>query len=52
MWSVRLCNAYNILMQTAQSEDVKVDIPFGEYAQPIFESQVETYGESKSWMWR
>lgn len=39
-------NAYNILMNKAV-EEVKVDIPFGEYANPSFESQVETLSKAR-----
>lgn len=39
-------NAYNILIGQ-QVEDVKVDIPFGEYANPSFESQVETLAKAR-----
>ena len=39
-------NAYNILLRQP-IEDVKVDIPFGEYANPSFESQVETVSKGK-----
>ena len=39
-------NAYNILMKKSV-EDVKVDIPFGEYANPSFESQVETMAKAR-----
>lgn len=39
-------HAYNILTG-ATLEDVKVDIPFGEYANPSFESQVETVSKGK-----
>lgn len=40
-------NAYNILHNQA-TEEVRVDIPFGEYANPSFESQVETVGKGKT----
>lgn len=40
-------NAYHILMRE-QLEEVKVEIPFGEYANPSFESQVETIGKAKT----
>ena len=36
------------LLHTTALEDVKVDIPFGEYANPSFESQVETVGKGKT----
>lgn len=39
-------NAYHILHGQAV-EEVKVDIPFGEYANPSFESQVETVAKGK-----
>ena len=39
-------NAYHILHGQA-IEEVKVDIPFGEYANPSFESQVETVAKGK-----
>lgn len=39
-------NAYNILNKKA-TEKVKVTIPFGEYANPSFESQVETVSKGK-----
>lgn len=40
-------NAYNLLNKKPIA-DVKVDIPFGEYANPSFESQVETVGKGKT----
>lgn len=39
-------NAYNILHSKAV-ENVEVEIPFGEYANPSFESQVETVAKGK-----
>ena len=39
-------NAYNILLKKP-IEEVKVDIPFGEYANPSFESQVETLAKAR-----
>lgn len=39
-------NAYNILIGKP-IEEVDVDIPFGEYANPSFESQVETVAKGK-----
>lgn len=39
-------NAYNILHAQGITE-VQVDIPFGEYANPSFESQVETVSKGK-----
>lgn len=39
-------NAYNILLNHPV-EEVKVDIPFGEYANPSFESQVETLAKAR-----
>ena len=40
-------NAYNILIHKPV-EEVMVNIPFGEYANPSFESQVETIGKAKT----
>lgn len=40
-------NAYHVLMKEP-IEEVKVNIPFGEYANPSFESQVETIGKAKT----
>lgn len=39
-------NAYNFLHGKG-AEEVKVDIPFGEYANPSFESQVETLAKAR-----
>lgn len=39
-------NAYNILLKKPL-EEVKMNIPFGEYANPSFESQVETIAKGK-----
>lgn len=39
-------NAYNILNKNAV-EEIKVDVPFGEYANPSFESQVETLAKAR-----
>lgn len=39
-------NAYHILMKQP-IEEVKVEIPFGEYANPSFESQVETMAKAR-----
>ena len=39
-------NAYNLLNKLAV-EDVKVDVSFGEYANPSFESQVETLAKAR-----
>ncbi len=39
-------NAYHLLRKEA-IEEVKVDIPFGEYANPSFESQVETLTKAR-----
>lgn len=39
-------NAHNIL-HGQSVEDVKVDVPFGEYANPSFESQVETLSKAR-----
>lgn len=40
-------NAYQILKEK-DIEEVLVNIPFGEYANPSFESQVETIGKAKT----
>lgn len=42
-------NCYNILMKQPV-EEVRVDIPFGEYANPSFESQVETLAKARPGM--
>ncbi|RHU85722.1 capsid protein [Clostridiaceae bacterium OM08-6BH] len=42
-------NAYNILVKRPV-EKIKVDIPFGEYANPSFESQVETMAKARPGM--
>lgn len=39
-------NAYHILLRQPV-EEVKVEIPFGEYANPSFESQVETLSKAR-----
>lgn len=39
-------NAYNILNKKS-AEEVKAEIPFGEYANPSFESQVETLSKAR-----
>lgn len=45
---ISICiNAYNILNRN-EVQEVKVDIPFGEYANPSFESQIETIGKGKT----
>lgn len=45
---VAMCiNANNILLHGGAKEEVKVNIPFGEYANPSFESQVETVVKAK-----
>lgn len=45
---VAMCiNAYNILLHGGTKEKVEVNIPFGEYANPSFESQVETVAKAK-----
>lgn len=36
------------LLHNESPEDVKVTVPFGEYANPSFESQVETVGKGKA----
>lgn len=40
-------NAYNQLLKHP-IEEVKVSVPFGEYANPSFESQVETVGKGRT----
>ena len=40
-------NAYNIMMKQSL-RDIKAEIPFGEYANPSFESQVETVSKAKT----
>lgn len=45
---VAMCiNANNILLHGGTKEEVEVNIPFGEYANPSFESQVETVAKAK-----
>ena len=45
---VAMCiNANNILLHGGVKEEVEVNIPFGEYANPSFESQVETVAKAK-----
>jgi len=45
---VTMCiNANNILLHGGAKEEVEVNIPFGEYANPSFESQVETVAKAK-----
>ena len=45
---VTMCiNANSILLHGGAKEEVKVNIPFGEYANPSFESQVETVAKAK-----
>lgn len=39
-------NAYHILLKQ-HIEEIKVEIPFGEYANPSFESQVETLSKAR-----
>lgn len=41
-------NAYAIFLAGGSAGEVKVSIPFGEYANPSFESQVETVSKAKS----
>ena len=40
-------NAVRVLAEEPM-EEIKVDIPFGEYANPSFESQIETVGKGKT----
>lgn len=45
---VAMCiNANNILLHGGAKEEADVNIPFGEYANPSFESQVETVAKAK-----
>ena len=39
-------NAYNVLLKKSL-EDIEVDVSFGEYANPSFESQVETLAKAR-----
>lgn len=46
---ISMClNAYNLLINQATENDIQVSIPFGEYANPSFESQVETVSKAKT----
>ena len=40
--------AYRELNGQSSNDDVEVDVTFGEYANPSFESQVETVGKGRS----
>lgn len=44
---VGMCINANNILHDQQIEEVKVNIPFGEYANPSFESQVETVAKAK-----
>lgn len=44
---VAACINANNFLHGQSAEDVKVNIPFGEYANPSFESQVETVAKAK-----
>ena len=44
---VSMCINANYILQRQSPVDVKVNIPFGEYANPSFESQVETVAKAK-----
>ena len=39
--------AYDTLNKKTELQDIEVNVPFGEYANPSFESQVETVGKAK-----
>lgn len=41
-------NAYAIFLAGQSAGEVKVNVPFGEYANPSFESQVETVSKAKT----
>lgn len=40
--------AYNELNKVKRTEEISVDVTFGDYANPSFESQVETVGKAKA----
>lgn len=42
-----MCINANNILHGQQVEEVNVNIPFGEYANPSFESQVETVTKAK-----
>lgn len=44
---VGMCINANNILHKQSIEEVKVNIPFGEYANPSFESQVETVAKAK-----
>ena len=44
---VSMCINANSILHNQAVKDVKVNIPFGEYANPSFESQVETVSKAK-----
>lgn len=44
---VSMCINANSILRNQAVKDVKVNIPFGEYANPSFESQVETVSKAK-----
>ena len=44
---VSMCINANSILHNQAAKDVKVNIPFGEYANPSFESQVETVSKAK-----
>lgn len=44
---VSICINANNILHNQKTEEVEVNIPFGEYANPSFESQVETVAKAK-----
>ena len=44
---VAMCINANNILHNQKTEEVEVNIPFGEYANPSFESQVETVAKAK-----
>ena len=45
---VEVCIKTNQILKKSTLEDVEVEVSFGEYANPSFESQVETVGKGKT----
>ena len=45
---VGICINADHILHTKPIEEIEVNIPFGEYANPSFESQVETVGKAKT----
>lgn len=44
---VSICINANNILHSQKTEEIEVNIPFGEYANPSFESQVETVAKAK-----